>query len=233
MFYKRLPTAHSSRQNAASPISCRCCFWDFEWQIPVRFWSTRTEKQATSDREKKIRLLPARVYCYRFRLVLLWYSTGESVPDGMLVFVRFCWSRINGQRGMVRRRAEWVSKSSYVNMFCFDGRVCTVSKWCSSEAAVNICLSDWNRRCISTTQSVTGWSNDVASFGSKYRACSIWTLKCFGLSCQSNVTKLSWFVYFEKMKTFHGSVVLLKTCGSGVNACCNSYDWFVFSQKDA
>ena len=139
MFYKRRPTAPSSRQNAVSRNSCRCCFWDFERQIPVRFWSTRTEKQATSDCERTIRLLPARVCCYRFQLVLLWYSTGESAPDGILVFVWFGWNRINGQR---RRRAEWVSKLSSVNMFCFDSRVCKVSKWCSSEAAVNICLSD-------------------------------------------------------------------------------------------
>ena len=48
----------------------------------------------------------------------------------------------------------------------------------------------------------------MASFGSKYRASSIWTLKCFVLSYKSNVTKLSWFVYFEQMKTFHGSVVV-------------------------
>ena len=72
MFYKRRPTAPSSRQNAVSRNSCRCCFWDFERQIPVRFWSTRTEKQATSGRERTIRLLPTRVCCYRVRLVLLW-----------------------------------------------------------------------------------------------------------------------------------------------------------------
>jgi len=90
MFCKRRPTAPSSRQNAVSRNSCRCCFWDFERQIPVRFWSTRTEKQATSDRERTIRLLPERVCCYRFRLVLLWYSTFENAPTEILVFVWFC-----------------------------------------------------------------------------------------------------------------------------------------------
>jgi len=39
-------------------------------------------------------------------------------------------------------------------------------------------------------------------FGSKYRSCSIWTLKWFVLSYKSNTTKLSWFVYFEQLKTF-------------------------------
>jgi len=142
IFYKRQPTEPSSRQNAVSRNNCRCCFWDFEREIPVRFRSTRTEKQATSDRERTIRLVPARAHCYRFQLVLLWYSTGETAPDGILVFVWFCWNRIRGQRGMVRRRAEWVSKLSSVNVFCFDSRACMISKWCSSEADVNVCFSD-------------------------------------------------------------------------------------------
>jgi len=43
MFYKHPPTALSSRQNALSWNNCRCCFWDFEREIPVRFGSTRTE----------------------------------------------------------------------------------------------------------------------------------------------------------------------------------------------
>jgi len=161
---------------------------------------------------------------------------------------------------MVCRRAEWVSKLLSVGMFCCDSRVCTVIKWCSSEADVNICLSDENPVCISTTRSVTGWSNGMASldqsiahvafelwndlyfrikvtprnfrgsfilnnwkfpitlhfhhaisyrleqwcgeFGSKYRACSFLTLKCFKLSYKSNAAKLSWFVYFEQLKTF-------------------------------
>jgi len=49
---------------------------------------------------------------------------------------------INGQGGMACRRAEWVSKLSSADMFCCESRVCTVIKWCSSEADVNICLSD-------------------------------------------------------------------------------------------
>jgi len=45
--------------------------------------------------------------------------------------------------GYGMRRAEWVSSLSSVDMFCCDSsRVCTVIKWCSSEADVNICLSD-------------------------------------------------------------------------------------------
>jgi len=44
MFYKRQPTALSSWQNAVSRNNGRCCFWDFEREIPVRFSSTRTEK---------------------------------------------------------------------------------------------------------------------------------------------------------------------------------------------
>ena len=44
-------------------------------------------------------------------------------------------------------------------------------------------------------------------FGSKYRLCSIWTLKCFVLSYKSNAAKLSWFVYFEQLKNSRGLVV--------------------------
>jgi len=43
MFHKHPPTAPSSRQNALSRNNCRWCFWDFEREIPVSFWSTPTE----------------------------------------------------------------------------------------------------------------------------------------------------------------------------------------------
>jgi len=43
---------------------------------------------------------------------------------------------------MLRKRTEWVSRLSPVNMFCFDTSIHTVSNWCSNEASVNICLSD-------------------------------------------------------------------------------------------
>jgi len=43
MFCKRPPTVPSSRQNAVSRNNYRRRFWDFEREIPVRFWSTRTE----------------------------------------------------------------------------------------------------------------------------------------------------------------------------------------------
>jgi len=137
MFYKRQPTAPSSWQNAVSRNNCRCCFWDFEREIPVRFWSTRTEKQATSDRERTISLLPVRAHCCRFQLVLLRYSTGETAPDGILVFVWFCWNRISGQR-VVRRRAEWISKLSSVNVFCFDSRACCL-RYDSSRCSSDVC----------------------------------------------------------------------------------------------
>ena len=65
---------------------------------------------------------------------------GESAPARILVFVWFCWNRINGQRGMVRRIAEWFNKLSSMDMFCYDSRVCTFVEWCSSEADYNICL---------------------------------------------------------------------------------------------
>jgi len=78
MFYKLPPTAPRSRKNAITRNNCRCCFWDFERSIPVRFWSTRTEKQATSGRERTIRLLPARARCYRLQLVLLRYSLEKA-----------------------------------------------------------------------------------------------------------------------------------------------------------
>jgi len=142
MFYKRQPTAPSSLQNVVSPNNCRCCFWDFGREISVRFWSTRTEKQATSGRERRIRLLPGRVRCYRFQLVLLRYSLEKAHLLEYLFLFGFVKNRINGQRCMVRTRAEWVSKLSSVDMFCCDSRVCMVIKWCSSEVDVNICLSD-------------------------------------------------------------------------------------------
>jgi len=44
-------------------------------------------------------------------------------------------------------------------------------------------------------------------FGSKYRACSIWTLKWFMLSYKSSATELSWFVYFEQLKTFQKTLM--------------------------
>jgi len=78
MFYKRPPTTPRLRQNAVSRNNCRCCFWDFERKIPVRFWSTRTELQATSGRERTIRLLPTRARCCRFRVVLLGYSLEKA-----------------------------------------------------------------------------------------------------------------------------------------------------------
>jgi len=78
MSYQRQLTVPSSRQNVVSRNNCRCCFWDFESDIPGRFWSTRTAKQATSCRKRTIRLLPARARCYRFQLFLLWYFTGET-----------------------------------------------------------------------------------------------------------------------------------------------------------
>jgi len=79
MFYKRRPTAPSSWQNAVSRNSCRCCFWDFERQIPVSFWSTRTETQATSGRERTIRLLPAqwrtqKIFMGGFWFRVIWWS---------------------------------------------------------------------------------------------------------------------------------------------------------------
>ena len=78
MFYKRQPTSPSSRQNAVFRKNCRCCFWDFESEIPVRFWSTRAGKQATSGRERTIRfLLLARARCCRSQLVLSRYSLGK------------------------------------------------------------------------------------------------------------------------------------------------------------
>jgi len=43
---------------------------------------------------------------------------------------------------MLRKRTEWVSRLSSVNMFCFDTSIRMVINWCSIEASVNICLSD-------------------------------------------------------------------------------------------
>jgi len=143
MFYKRRPTAPSSRQNAVSRNSCRCCFWDkdkFQYvfdQLEPKNKQHQAVKGRFVSYPQEYVVIGFDSSCYE-----LWYSTGESAPAGILVFVRFCWNRINGQRGMVRRRAEWVSKLSSVNMFCFDSMVCTVIKWCSSEADVNICLLD-------------------------------------------------------------------------------------------
>jgi len=106
----------SSRQNAVYRNNCQCRFWDFEREIPVRFGSTRTGKHATSGRVRTIRLLPARARCYRFQFVLLQYCTGESVPAGILVFVWFCWNRINGRRGMVRRTLRFARSSNGVQV---------------------------------------------------------------------------------------------------------------------
>jgi len=141
-------------------------------------------------------LIPARAHCCRFQSVLLRYSTGECAPAGLLAFVWFCWNRVNGRRGMVRRRSEWVSKLSSVNMFCFDSRVCTVIKWCSSEADVNIRLSDWNPECVSTTQSVAGWCNGVASLDKNIanEASELWNVSYFRIKATP--------------RNFHGSFIL-------------------------
>ena len=94
---------------------------------------------------------------------------------------------------MVRRRTEWVSKLSSVDMFYCDSRVCTVIKFfliglkprLYFHHAVSYRLKQW-----------------CGQFGSKYRSCSIWTLKRFKLSYKSNAAKLSWLVYFEQLKPF-------------------------------
>ena len=81
-------------------------------------------------------------------------------------------------------------------MFCCDSRVCTVIKWCSSEADMNICLPDQNAVCISTTRLVTGWSNGVASLDQNIvnEAFELWNV--------------SYFLIKATPRNFHGSIIL-------------------------
>ena len=78
-------------------------------------------------------------------------TTGEVATLRIHWRKRTCWSTCfclvllkhdKRSGGVVCSRAECVSKLSSVDVFCCDSRVCTVIKWCSSEADLNICLQD-------------------------------------------------------------------------------------------
>ena len=131
---------------------------------------------------------------------------------------------------MVRRREEWVSKLSSVDMYCCDSKVI---KWCSSEADMNICLSGENPVCISTTPSVTGWSNGVASLEQSitHVAFELWNDLYFRIKptpriFESFVVRLFWTIEnFPITFNAKGPLLLLTTRKAEVNACCNSYGW--------
>jgi len=69
-------------------------------------------------------------------------------------------------------------------------------------------------------------------FGSKYRSCNIWTLKCFILSYKSNATELSWFVYFEQMKNSRVLVVVTENLRKRSECLLQLLKWMLAETGD-